>query len=236
MPRRSAYSIALAAFAVTVAAAHPAFALPRSVASFVLGPAMVRADVVARDSGVVHLYRVDRGRIRSLGAGSLVLRERDGANVTVPIAGDAVVTGVKRGRQLGVLALRRGMVVSTVRDGNDAAERVQVLRAALPLPPALVSSLFAAKMARADIVVQSAGASRLYRVDRGRIRSIGADSVALRERDGTLQTIPIDEDAVVTGIGRGRLRRGVLAALKRNMLIETVREGDQPADHVHVTG
>jgi hypothetical protein len=239
MRRNAALMTAAAVTALLGAllAVAPALALPRSVTSFLLGPAMVRADVVARTAGGVHLYRVERGRVRSIGAASIVLHERDGTNVTVPVAPDAVLAGVPKARaKLGaLLGLRRGMTVATVQDGERPAERVRVLEPALALPPGFISSLFGVRMARADIVVQS-GAPVLYRIDRGRIRSIGTSSIVVRERDGTLATVPIAENAAVTGVGRGRLRNGVLAALRRNMLVETVREGDQPAEHVHVTG
>jgi hypothetical protein len=177
--------------------------------------------------------------VRAIGLTAIVLRERDGSNVTVPVASDAALTGVRKGRAWRgtLLGLRRGMTVATVQDGEEPAERVHVLRPpALPLPPALLTTLFGDRMARADLVVQVGTAPTLYRLDRGRIRAIGATFIVLRERDGTNQTVAVGDDAVVTGIGRGRLKRGVLAALKRSMVVETVRQGDQPAERIHVVG
>ncbi len=239
MTRRLALTatVAVLGVAAPLLAAQPGLALPRAVTTFLLGQPMIRADVLVRAHGALHVYRVERGVVRSIGLNTIVLRERNATDVKVQIADNAVLTGVPKAQaKRGVLfALRRGMTVVTVRDGELPADRVHVIRPpALPLPPALTATLFGNKMARADVAVQSAGTTHLYRIDRGQIRSIGIDSIVLRERDGSLQTIPIAEDAVLTGVGRGRAKRGVLAALRRNMVVETLREGDEPAERVHV--
>jgi hypothetical protein len=91
---------------------------------------MVRAEVVTKSSGVVHDYRVDRGRIAALGTDSIVLRERDNTTVTVALAPDVSVIGAPK-RQVGrgvLLGLRRGMFVQTLREGDQPAEQVRVLK------------------------------------------------------------------------------------------------------------
>jgi hypothetical protein len=122
----------LAAAAVGVAAlalvlVQAGAANPRSLGALFFGPKLVRAEVVLRDGGGIHDYRIDRGRIRAVAPGSLTLRERDGTLVTVPVASDADV-------RLGGLAvplgrLRRGFVATTVRDGDRPAQRVEAVRA-----------------------------------------------------------------------------------------------------------
>ena len=71
-------------------AAQPGLALPRSLGDYFFGPKLVRAEVVVRDAGEVRLYRVDRGRIRTIrpALGTITVLERDGTLATVPIAPD----------------------------------------------------------------------------------------------------------------------------------------------------
>lgn len=111
--------------------AQPGLAVPRGLAQYFLGPKLVRAEIVVRDGGEVRLYRVDQGRIRAVrpALNALTIVERDGTLVTVPVAQDAdIAVG---GRSVALRALRRGMVVITVRrtDAGDApAETVLASR------------------------------------------------------------------------------------------------------------
>jgi hypothetical protein len=120
----------LLALNAVVLAAQPGLALPRVLTDYFFGPAMVRAEVVIQERGELHLYRIDRGRIRAFGPDYIVLRERDGRMETVAIASDAQIVGLPRvrGRGRGPFGLRRWMLVETVRDGDAPAERVHVLR------------------------------------------------------------------------------------------------------------
>lgn len=105
---------------------QPGLALPNALAGYFFGPKMVRAEVIVLDRGTVHDYRLDRGRIRAVGNGSLTLLERDGTVVTVPVAPDAQVT--LGGRPVALARLRRGMTALTVRDGGQRAELVRAFR------------------------------------------------------------------------------------------------------------
>lgn len=108
-----------------------------------------------------------------------------------------------------------------------------VLLAATPasaLTRGIEDFFFGPKLVRAEVILQDAGGVYDYRIDRGRIRSVSGDSVALLERDGTLVTIPIASTAEI--LFRGR--RVPVAALRRNMIATTVRLGDAPAHQVHV--
>ena len=67
-------------------------AVPRNLAPWVLGPKLVRMDVVVMDGGQPTLFRVDRGRVRLVRPGFVRLLERDGTVVTIPVAPDADVT------------------------------------------------------------------------------------------------------------------------------------------------
>ena len=97
-----------------------------ALGNFFFGPKLVRAEVVMNEAGVLHDYRVDRGKIRALAPGSLTLFEKDGTLVTVPVAAGADIrfqgVSVPFGR------LRRGLVATTVRDGSAPATTVDATR------------------------------------------------------------------------------------------------------------
>lgn len=97
-----------------------------SLGSYFFGQRLVRAEVVVKTAGVVHDYRVDRGRIRAVTATSLTLLERDGSIVTVPIAAGADVK--LAGSPTTLTSLRRGMRATTIRDDNAAAATVYATR------------------------------------------------------------------------------------------------------------
>jgi hypothetical protein len=100
----------------------PGYALPRSLGSYFFGPKLVRAEVVVNDAGIRE-FRVDRGRLRNKLNSSLVLREADGAIVVVPVAPTAAIS--VNGRPATFADLRRGMVVTTVREGDAPASEVR---------------------------------------------------------------------------------------------------------------
>ena len=125
-PRRSKALWAVAALLLVNAvllAAPAGFALPGSLGSYFFGPKLVRADVLVKDGGVLHLYRVDRGVIRSKANGSLVLRERDGSLVEIAVAPTAAIT--IGGRPAAYANLRRGMIATVIRDGDAPANEVR---------------------------------------------------------------------------------------------------------------
>ena len=63
--------------------AQPGLALPGSLGNYFFGPKLVRAEVLVKDGGVLHDYRVDRGTIRNKAGGTLTLLERDGSSRVV---------------------------------------------------------------------------------------------------------------------------------------------------------
>jgi hypothetical protein len=125
-PRRSKALWAVAALLLVNAAllgAQPGLALPGSLGAYFFGPKLVRAEVLVKDGGALHVYRVDRGVIRSKAGGSLTLRERDGTLVTIPIAPSASIT--VGGRPAAYSNLRRGMAATVIRDGDAPANEVR---------------------------------------------------------------------------------------------------------------
>ena len=103
-------------------------ALPRSLADYFFGPRLVRAEVVLKDRGVVHVYRLDRGRVRAVNAsaGTITLLERDGTVVTIPVAPNARI--LVNGSPAPLTAVKRKMMALTVRDGDAPAETVRASR------------------------------------------------------------------------------------------------------------
>ena len=121
---------ALLAVNAVLLAAQPGFArsaaLPRGLASFFFGPKLIRAEVLVKDDGALHAYRIDRGVIRNKENGSLTLRERDATLVTIPISPTASIT--VGGRPASFSALRRRMSVTVIREGDAPAIEVRAGR------------------------------------------------------------------------------------------------------------
>jgi len=91
---------------------------------------------------------------------------------------------------------------------------------------------FGGTVIRAEIVCMKGGLVRDIRMDRGRITAIGPGrTLSISERDGTAVTIPVAPNARIT---LGRSPTG-FNALKKNMRVQTQREGDGPADTVDAT-
>ena len=100
-------------------------------------------------------------------------------------------------------------------------------------PKGLGAYFLGPKMVRAEVILMEGGGLRDYRLDRGTIRDrpvVG--SLTLRERDGTVVTLPVAPDATITlndrYTGFERLRRG--------MTVVVVREGAGPVIEVRATG
>src|SRR6187551_342112 len=94
------------------------------LARYLFGPRLVRAEVIVNDRGTIRDLRIDRGRIMRLRPGFLVLRERDGRRVPVPLA--ATVRVQVGSVDTPLSALRIGMVATAVRDGDKPADQVIV--------------------------------------------------------------------------------------------------------------
>ena len=100
--------------------------LGETLAQTLLGPGLVRAEVVVQRDGVLRVYRVDRGRVIARARAALTLREQDGTIVSVPLSG--ATRYELGGRSVRFRAVRLGMTATTTRVGDGAAERVQLRR------------------------------------------------------------------------------------------------------------
>ena len=129
MKRRTAFLLALGALLALNAAlllVQSGLALPGSLTAYLLGPKMVKAEVVVKDGGVTYDYRLDQGKIRAVGPSALTLYERTGDVVVVPVLPGARIT--LGGRAVSLAALRKGMRAQTVRNGSAPADTVQAFR------------------------------------------------------------------------------------------------------------
>jgi hypothetical protein len=108
--------------------------------------------------------------------------------------------------------------------------------AAASAPPtearALGELFFNKNMARAEVVLVQRGVVHDYRIDQGKIVSIRQGTIELLERDGTRQLIPVSPTAQVFLNGRF----STLTSLPLRLNAVTIRDGDQPATTVRVTG
>ena len=91
-----------------------------------------------------------------------------------------------------------------------------------------MTSLFGAKLVRAEVVVKEGGAVRALRVDRGRVTAVGDGTLRLLERDGSAMTVAVAADAAITMSGR----LGRLVDVRRGQNVTVVREGDAAASFV----
>jgi hypothetical protein len=129
MKRRTVAALALGALLAlnaTLLLVQPGLALPGSLAAWLLGPKMVKAEIVVKDGGTTYDYRIDQGRIRAVSSTSVTLYERTGDVVTVPVSPGARVT--LGGKTVLLTALKKGMRVQTVRNGSAPADTVQAFR------------------------------------------------------------------------------------------------------------
>ncbi len=118
---------ALLALNAALLAEGAGLALPGSLGTYFFGPKLVRAEVLVKDGGVLHDYRIDRGVIRAKSGGALIsVLERDGSLVPISVAPGASIT--IGGRPASFSALRRGMVVTVIRDGDAPASEVRASR------------------------------------------------------------------------------------------------------------
>jgi len=116
----------LLALNATLLLVQPGLALPGSLAAYLLGPKMVKAEIVLKQGKTTYDYRIDQGKIRAVSATSVTLWERTGEVVTIPVSPGARVT--LGGKTVLLTALKKGMRVQTVRNGSAPADTVQAFR------------------------------------------------------------------------------------------------------------
>ena len=116
----------LLAVNATLFLVQPGLALPGSLAAWLLGPKMVKAEIVVKDGGTTYDYRIDQGKVRAVSSTSVTLYERTGDVVTIPVSPGARIT--LGGKTVLLTALKKGMRAQTVRNGGAPADTVQAFR------------------------------------------------------------------------------------------------------------
>jgi hypothetical protein len=101
-----------------------------------------------------------------------------------------------------------------------------------PEARALGEVFFNRNMARSEVVMVIRGVVHDYRLDQGKVVASRGGTIELQERDGTRQSIPIAPDAQI--LVNGRISALVSVPLRVNAI--TIRDGDQPASVVRITG
>ena len=115
---------ALVALNVTLVLAQLGYTLPGLPGLF--GANMIRAEIVTKSGGVLHDYRVDKGRISAITGRTLTVNERDGTVVSIQVAGTTRITINGAFATFG--QLRRGMKVQTIREDDGPAANVDATR------------------------------------------------------------------------------------------------------------
>jgi hypothetical protein len=100
------------------------------------------------------------------------------------------------------------------------------------LPGALIDRFFGPRLIRAEVVVGGPRAVNDFRIDRGVIVSTAADSITLRERDGTVVTIPVTPATRVLG----GVRVADVSQLRPLLRVLVVRRANSPAAQIQVEG
>jgi hypothetical protein len=115
--------VAVAFAASALVAAGAAVAATPPIGSLPAGWSHAEINVMVK--GKPHTFILDRGRVQSLSSSVVVLRERDGSVVTVPVNAR---TRVRINGQLATLAdVQPGSLVQTLRIDGGAAKQLRVL-------------------------------------------------------------------------------------------------------------
>ena len=123
---------------------------------------------------------------------------------------------------------RRGVVIGAL---AAAVALVPLSAGQTVVPDPLVQTFLGPRLVRAEVVLMEGGVPKLYRLDRGRVRDFTRSSITLRERDGTVVTVPVAPTVRVRV--NGRLTG--FAGLRRGLWATTIRTGDAPVDRIEVT-
>lgn len=104
---------------------------------------------------------------------------------------------------------------------------------AVAAPPPAVPKFprFPGDWSHADVNVVVRRVPHTLTLDRGRIVQISTTQLTLREKDGSMPTIPITTDTIVTILGRP----ATILDLRKKELAETLRVDGGPAVRIRVT-
>jgi hypothetical protein len=118
-------AVALVALNTFFWVAQGGFALPRALIDQYFGSRMIRAEVIVQTPAGIQDFQIDRGQIKTLTPGLIVLKEKDDRMVSIQLSPSATVTS-QNGRSNSTAVLRRGMRVTVIRLANAPAETIQL--------------------------------------------------------------------------------------------------------------
>lgn len=233
MAKRGLIVALLACTAVSAAPALAGQLLPKSVSSYLLGPKLIRGELYVQAGAVQHDYQLDRGRLQKRYANGQLTIIKQAGPISVKVAPLARV--LLNGKPVGVRALRARMQVAVLHDKELPAQLVWASTKSPPnLPIPVTNLLLGSQLVRGEIAVASGDptAPHDYLLDHGRIRQVGASTLTLRERDGTVVTINVSPTARIKLNGKN----ASFLQLQKGMMALTIHDGDKPADQVFATG
>lgn len=233
MAKRGLIVALLACTAVLAAPALAGQLLPKSVSSYLLGPKLIRGELYVQAGAVQHDYQLDRGRLQKRYANGQLTIIKQAGPISVKVAPLARV--LLNGKPVGVRALRAKMQVAVLHDKELPAQLVWASTKSPPnLPIPVTNLLLGSQLVRGEIAVASGDptAPHDYLLDHGRIRQVGASTLTLRERDGTVVTINVSPTARIKLNGKN----ASFLQLQKGMMALTIHDGDKPADQVFATG
>ena len=100
------------------------------------------------------------------------------------------------------------------------------------LPQALIDRFFGPRLVRAEVILGGPLAVNDFRIDRGVITAAAPGSITLRERDGTVVTIPVTSATKV----QGDARFTSASQLRPPLRVLVVRKANAPAGQIEVEG
>jgi hypothetical protein len=218
-----ALTAALLALPQLVAAAP----LPPRLAASLLGPQMIRAEILVKANGNPD-FQLNRGRIAAPWNGtSITLQQVGGESAAIAVSANATVT--LNGKPASVLDLRRGMQVAVSLHGNQPADVVVATRPRGPAPrfPApMVALLLGDKLVQGEIAFRTPdGTIHDYWLVHGRIRALAGRTLSIVELTGDVKSVPIAADARISLNGRPVS----FSVLRRGMNVTTIEDGASPA-------
>lgn len=190
------------------------------------GLALVRAEIVTVSGTKLVDNRVNRGTIRSIRPRKLMLSERDGRLVRIPISSGTRVT--LDGRKVKVSKLRRGMRATTLQKGNARALWVDARKRSADRSLSKIKALLDKGLVRTEVISSSGGSVLDRRIDTGSIASADTSFLSLSERDGTTVDMEIDAAAEIWIDNRP----GNATELSAGMEATTIRIGDAATSRI----
>jgi hypothetical protein len=97
--------------------------IPYATVATLLGGRMFRTEIALKSpDSVLHDFVLDHGRLKQVNGANLIIREADGTVVTVSTSTFARVK--VNGKPASYAQLRKGMMATTMRDGEKPAEQI----------------------------------------------------------------------------------------------------------------